>query len=117
MAKELINKAKYQWQGILWEHNFNGEIVDKLLSCHGHHLMQIEKGFQDYLLQKEMNWFGRIIPKDTLYIQMSKDYWIPSIDGARIPAMQLDFYTVKNNADYFTPFDWNKKPDPVEIIL
>ena len=56
-----------------------------------------------YELKKDFNWFGKIIPKGTLYIQMESDpdrYECRS-EGNIKPAYNLTFHTVKNNEEYF----------------
>lgn len=54
-----------------------------------------------YILQKDFNWFGTIIPAGTKYVPHGDDHYWPVIDGAHCPSGQLDFYTVKNNPEYF----------------
>lgn len=54
-----------------------------------------------YILQKDINWFGRTIRKGTEYRQVNSDYWHPIIQGNQCPSLAIDFYTVKNNEEYF----------------
>jgi len=55
----------------------------------------------EFVLLKDIDWFGRLISAGTIYRQISGDYYHPIIKGARCPSLQLDFYTVKNNGQYF----------------
>lgn len=55
----------------------------------------------NYILQQDINFFGRLIKAGTLYVQHGADYYWPVINGAHVPAGQLDFYTVKNNPEWF----------------
>lgn len=54
-----------------------------------------------WVLLKDVNFFGRHIPAGTIFHQVGDNYYWPSVNGARVPAMQIDFYTVKNNPEYF----------------
>jgi hypothetical protein len=54
-----------------------------------------------YILQKDIDFFGKKIPAGTKYIQHGNDYWWPVIDGAHCPSGQVDFYTVRENPEYF----------------
>jgi hypothetical protein len=54
-----------------------------------------------YKLKNDFNWFGLIIPAGTMYIQHGADYWWPVIDDAHVPALQVDFRTVRNNPEWF----------------
>lgn len=54
-----------------------------------------------YILQKDTDFFGRLIKAGTKYVQHGQDYYWPIINGAHVPSCQLDFYTVKNNPEYF----------------
>lgn len=56
---------------------------------------------KDYILLRDINWFGREINAGTVYRQTSADYYQPIINSARCPSLQIDFYTVKNNPIYF----------------
>jgi|GEM_PF-6392651 len=104
--KDLINKTKKELLQYCESKQNDPEAWRKMLNCQQHHIEQKNKGFTDYLLRQQINWFGRTIPAQTLYIQISNDYWIPSINGARVTTMRLDFYTVLNNTDYFVAFDF-----------
>lgn len=64
----------------------------------------------NYIIQKDFNWFGKIIPAGTRYVPHGADYWWPVVNGAHIPTMQLDFRTIKNNQEWF-------KPEPIEVSL
>lgn len=55
----------------------------------------------NYILQKDIDFFGRKIKAGTLYVQHGADYYWPVINDAHVPSCQLDFYTVKNNPEYF----------------
>lgn len=64
----------------------------------------------NYILQKDFNWFGKVIPAGTKYVQHGADYWWPVIDGAHVPAMQVNFMTVRCNQEWF-------KGQPIEVTL
>lgn len=64
----------------------------------------------NYILQKDFNWFGNVIPAGTIYIQYSHDEYVPVIDDAHVPYMKLNFMNVKSNEAYF-------KPQPNDVIL
>jgi len=58
-----------------------------------------------YILIKDFDWFGRIIPKGTMYIQSKYDcdrYRCMS-DGNWIPWMDLTFHTLRSerSEEYF----------------
>lgn len=57
----------------------------------------------NYILQKDFNWFGRNIPKGTLYVQHGADYWWPVIGAQQVhvPTMQIDYMTIRNNPEWF----------------
>lgn len=55
----------------------------------------------NYILQQDINFFGRIIKAGTVYVQKGADYYWPIINDAHVPTGQLDFYTVKNNPEWF----------------
>ena len=60
-----------------------------------------------YVLCQEVNYFGRVIPRGTVYeeSERTKDYYIPDILDRGIlmscPALELHFTTVKNNDEFF----------------
>lgn len=56
---------------------------------------------KEFVLLKDMDWFGKPIPAGTIYRQVNADYYHPMLSGARCPAMQVGFYTVLNNPQYF----------------
>jgi hypothetical protein len=66
----------------------------------------------NYILQKDFNWFGRVIPQGTRYVPHGKDYWWPVLgkDQAHVPTMQVDFMTIRNNEEYF-------KRESIEVAL
>jgi hypothetical protein len=56
---------------------------------------------KEYVLLKDIDWFGKLILAGTIFKQVNSDYYHPTINGARCPSMQIDFYTVLNNPNYF----------------
>lgn len=54
-----------------------------------------------YILQKDIDWFGKKITAGTRYVAHGNDYYWPVINDAHCPSCQVDFYTVKNNPEYF----------------
>lgn len=68
-----------------------------------HDLAQEENGYRDWILQQEINWFGRLIPVGTVYKQVNADHYHPMINGAQCPSLSVNFYTVKCNEAYFLP--------------
>lgn len=60
-----------------------------------------KSALNDWVLLKEINWFGRTVPSGTIYKQVNADHYHPIIKGARCPSLSIDFYTVKNNKEYF----------------
>jgi len=56
---------------------------------------------KEFVLLKDMDWFGKSIPSGTIYRQVNDDYYHPIVNSARCPSMQVDFYTVLNNPQYF----------------
>jgi hypothetical protein len=60
-----------------------------------------ETRFQDYVLLKHIDWFGRPIPAGTIYKQVTNDCWHPTIDGAQCPNLAVTFMTVRANDNYF----------------
>ncbi|WP_460670493.1 hypothetical protein [Larkinella ripae] len=78
------------------------QLLMRLTSQVEHELEQKSKGYKDWVLQKEANVYGRIIPAGTVFVQMNGDYYHPIINGARCPSYQVDFYIVKNNPEYFS---------------
>lgn len=66
---------------------------------------------EDYILQQEINFFGKIIPKGTLFIRKGEDYWWPVIDGAHCPHYQVSFMITRNNPEYFLPPVVVKEPE------
>jgi hypothetical protein len=62
----------------------------------------MEKSNMPHVLLKDFNWFGKTIPAGTIYKKHGADYWWPvMLDGSHVPTMQVDFYTVLNNPEYF----------------
>lgn len=57
----------------------------------------------NYILQQDINWFGKTIKAGTRYAPHGNDYYWPIINDAHCPSQQVDFYTVKNNPKYFLP--------------
>lgn len=66
----------------------------------------------NYILQKDFNWFGRTIPKGTVYVQHGADYWWPviGIQQVHVPTMQVDHMTIRNNPEWFLQ-------EPIEVSL
>lgn len=56
---------------------------------------------KSFVLLKDIDWFGKLIPSGTIYKQVNADYFHPMINSARCPSMQINFYTVLNNPQYF----------------
>ena len=56
---------------------------------------------ENYILKKEINWFGKLITVGTIYVKKNGDYWWPIYNGAHVPSMQIDFMTIRNNPEYF----------------
>lgn len=56
---------------------------------------------EKFVLLKDIDWFGKRIAAGTIYNKINGDYYQPIIDHARCPSLQVDFYTVKNNPEYF----------------
>jgi hypothetical protein len=61
----------------------------------------ILKQFIHYTLQQEVNFFGKIIPKGALFVQVNEDWWHPVFDSKQHPSMAVDFSVVRNNPEYF----------------
>jgi len=59
------------------------------------------KTMKEFVLLKDIDWFGKLIPSGIIYRQVNADYYQPMINGARCPSLQIDFYTVLNNPQYF----------------
>lgn len=72
-------------------------------------LMSCLKKKQDWILKKEINFFGKIIPEGTVYQQVSADYYHPIVKGNGCPSLQVDFYIIKNNPEYFIPYSYDIK--------
>lgn len=108
-SSDLINKTLQELKDYVAKHSGSELAVENLINYIKYHASQKEKGFTDYLLQKNCNWFGKFIPAGTLYVQVNADEWVPVIDGARLPSMMVDFYTVRNNESYFKPFEFEPK--------
>lgn len=68
-----------------------------------HEREQATKGFTDWILQKDVNFFGRYIPAGTIFVQVNADSYHPIIGGNSCPSCAVDFYIVKKNTDYFLP--------------
>lgn len=64
----------------------------------------------NYILQKDCNFFGSVIPAGTRYVQHGADYWWPEIKEAHCPSLQIDFRSVGNNPEWF-------KAAPIEVNL
>lgn len=56
-------------------------------------------GNENYILQKEINWFGKLITVGTIYVKKDGGYWFPV--GTNTPSMRVDFMTIRNNPEYF----------------
>ena len=56
---------------------------------------------KEFVLLKDIDWFGKQIPAGTIYKQVNADYYHPTVNGAQCPSMSVDFYTVLNNPQYF----------------
>ncbi|MGD1894004.1 MAG: hypothetical protein ACFB15_25835 [Cyclobacteriaceae bacterium] len=57
-----------------------------------------------YVLLHPFNWFGRTIPKGTLYVEIENDrdrYSCYCPDGTHCPHWNLTFMTVRGNPAYF----------------
>jgi hypothetical protein len=54
-----------------------------------------------FVLLRDIDWFGKQVLAGTLYKQVNADYYHPIINSARCPVLQISFYTVLNNPDYF----------------
>lgn len=55
----------------------------------------------DWVLLKDINFFGRNIPAGTIYKQVNADHYHPILNGARCLSYVVDFMIVKNNPEYF----------------
>ena len=56
---------------------------------------------KDYVLLKDIDYFGRQIPAGTIYKQVNADDWHPMIDNAQCPHLKITFVTVRANPSYF----------------
>lgn len=56
---------------------------------------------KQFVLLKDIDWFGKLIPAGTIYKQVNSDRYHPMVNYARCPSMEVDFYTVLNNPQYF----------------
>ena len=76
----------------------------RILSAEAEHdLEQEAKGYRDYVLQQDINFFGRLIPAGTIYKQVNADHYHPMLYGSQCPSLGVDFYIAKNNPAYFLP--------------
>jgi hypothetical protein len=85
-------------------HNLKSSVNDGVLNQVDCQIPEPPK-LRDWVLQKDMDFFGRTIPKGTIYKQVNSDYYHPIVNGNRCPSLQVDFYIVKNNPDYFQPYE------------
>lgn len=111
------NLTKSDWQTL--ERNTNNSITKQTMHmpkqieeisnkyCGKHHGVvdlaenRCKAYTSDYVLLKNIDWFGTIIEAGTIYKSHGNDYWWPVIDTAHCPSLQVDFRTVLNSPEYF----------------
>ena len=97
----ILRIINYICQTTIKNMMINNHTIDKLLNNISHDVNQAEKGYVDFELQKDIDWFGQTIPKGTVYVQCNDDHYTPIIGGNICPHQSLSFYTIKNNKEYF----------------
>lgn len=56
---------------------------------------------KEFVLLKNIDWFGEPIKAGTIYKQVNSDDYHPIIRGSQRPTMKVDFHTVISNDEYF----------------
>ncbi len=57
---------------------------------------------KQFELQKDVNFFGRMIPKGTIYTELgNRDLYQPQFNGSKHPNLELSFMVVLANEEYF----------------
>jgi hypothetical protein len=59
--------------------------------------------YENYVLTRDMDYFGKTIPKGTIYFRCkgNADIFIPEYDGNYCPSESLHFTRLVNNEEYF----------------